>query len=324
MKTKFSKLETTESLENTVPMSEMNNEKPSVIPEKRSSLFYGIFFIILSAFFYSLMSLFVRLAGDLPTFQKSFFRNLVAAFVGFILLWKSGSFKMQKGSLPALLGRSIAGTVGIVCNFYAIDHMNISDASILNKLAPFFSIIFSVFILKERASWKDWLIVAVAFGGALFVVKPSFDTSKSVPALIGALGGLGAGLAYTFVRYLSIRGERSAMIVFFFSSFSCLVALPLTIVQYEPMEFMQVFFLVLAGIAASAAQFSVTAAYAHAPAKDISVYDYSQVLFSALWGFVFLSEFPDVYSIIGYAIIIGAAVVKYILSRKQGNRTLLK
>ena len=305
-------------------MSEMKEKKLKNPFKNCSSLFYGIFFIVLSAFFYSLMSLFVRLAGDLPTFQKSFFRNLVAAFVGFLLLLKSGSFKMQKGSLPALFGRSIAGTIGIVCNFYAIDHMNISDASILNKLAPFFSIIFSIFILKEKASWKDWLLVAVAFGGALFVVKPSFDISKSVPALVGALGGLGAGLAYTFVRYLSVRGERSAMIVFFFSAFSCLVALPFTIAQYEPMEFIQVLFLLLAGVAASAAQFSVTAAYAHAPAKDISVYDYSQVIFAAIWGFVFLSEFPDVYSIIGYVIIIGAAVVKYLLSRKQGKKALLK
>ena len=286
-------------------------------PQKQSNLFLGIVCIVLSAFFYSLMSLFVRLSGDLPTFQKSFFRNLIAAFVGFILLIKSKSFKWKKGNLPALLGRSIAGTVGILCNFYAIDNMNISDASILNKLAPFFSIIFSILLLKEKASWKDWLLVAVAFGGALFIVKPSFDISKSAPALIGAAGGLGAGLAYTFVRMLGQKGERNAMIVFFFSAFSCLVMLPMTILQYVPMSWEQVGFLLLAGLAASGAQFSVTAAYTFAPAKEISVYDYSQVLFTAVWGILFLQEFPDYFSIIGYVIIIGAAIIKYLLSRKN-------
>ena len=115
------------------------------IPAKKPWL--GVTYILLSAFFFALMSLFVRRSGDLPTFQKSFFRNLVAAIVAFFALLKSGSFKMQKGSLPALLARSVAGTVGIVCNFYAIDHMNISDASILNKLAPFFSVIFSAILL---------------------------------------------------------------------------------------------------------------------------------------------------------------------------------
>ncbi|MBQ1942527.1 MAG: DMT family transporter, partial [Clostridia bacterium] len=199
------------------PFENKNSIKPSenTAKNKNGHTMYamndawkGVCLIVLSAFFYSLMSLFVRLAGDLPTFQKSFFRNLVAAIVGFALLLKSRSLKIEKSSLPALIGRTIAGTVGILCNFYAIDAMNISDASILNKLAPFFSILFSILILKEKSTWKDLLLVAVAFSGALFVVKPSFQLEKSLPALIGVLGGLGAGLAYTFVRYLGKKGER--------------------------------------------------------------------------------------------------------------------
>lgn len=292
---------------------ELNIEKSSKIPSK----WKGVFCIVLAAFFYSLMSLFVRMSGDLPVYQKSFFRNLVAAFVAFILLAKSGNFKIQKGSLPALLGRSIAGTVGIVCNFYAIDHMNISDASILNKLAPFFSVLFSIFILKEKASWKEWLLVGVAFSGAVIIARPSFGLEQSFPAIVGVVGGLGAGLAYTFVRYLGKRGERKSMIVFFFSMFSCLAMLPMVIFDYQPMTGMQVLWLLLAGGAASGAQFSVTAAYSYAPAKDISVYDYSQVLFAAVWGALFLSQFPDWWSLVGYAVIIGAAVVKWLLSRDR-------
>ncbi len=297
-------------------MYELNTKNQQKTP-KENTVVKGVFFIVLSAFFYSLMSLFVRLSGNLPTFQKAFFRNLVATFVAAALLAKDKSFQMKKGSLPALLGRSIAGTVGIVCNFYAIDKMAISDASILNKLAPFFSVVFSVLLLKEKASWKDWLLVGVAFLGAVFVVKPTFGIEKSAPALIGALGGLGAGLAYTFVRYLGQRGERSAIIVFFFSAFSCIAVLPMVFLDYQPMTWWQIVFLILAGCAASAAQFSVTAAYTCAPAREISVYDYSQVLFTAVWGMIFLSELPDYTSAIGYVIIIGAAVIKYMVSRDQ-------
>ena len=195
------------------------NEPPMYEMNDKNSILKGIIFIILSAFCYSLMSLFVRLSGPLPTFQKAFFRNFIAALVGLAILIKDGDWRLPKGSLPALLGRTIAGTVGILCNFYAIDNMNISDASILNKLAPFFSIVFSILILKEKAGWKDWLLVALAFSGALFVVKPSFAISQSLPAVIGVVGGLGAGLAYTFVRKLGSHGERTAMIVFFFSAF---------------------------------------------------------------------------------------------------------
>lgn len=224
---------------------------------------------------------------------------------------------MQKGNLPALLARSIAGVVGIVCNFYAIDHMNIADASILNKLSPFFTIVFSALLLKEKPALLDWLMVGLAFFGALFVVKPSFDFSQSGPALIGVLGGLGAGLAYTFVHYLGKKGERNALIVFFFSTFSCLAVLPMVIVQWQPMQVMQVVWLLLAGAAASGAQFSLTAAYSCAAAKDISVYDYSQVVFSAIWGVAFFSELPDIWSFVGYVIIIGAAVIKYLVALKR-------
>ena len=285
--------------------------------EKKNTIWKGVFFLILSAFFFSLMSLFVRLSGNLPTFQKAFFRNVMAMIAAVAVLAKSKSFKMQKGSLPDLLLRSVTGAVGVICNFYAIDKMNIADASILNKLAPFFTVIFSIIILKEKASWKDWLFVSIAFIGAIFVVKPSKDIASSLPALIGVLGGLGAGMAYTYVRKLGQRGERKAYIVFFFSAFSTLVMLPMTLTQWQPMAWDQLLFLLSAGCMAAGAQFSLTAAYSYAPAKEISVYDYTQVLFTALWGFVFLTELPDGWSIIGYVIIIGAAVLKWLTSKKK-------
>ena len=317
-----------EAPQNEAPMSATNGEEPQneapmsatkerTLDDKRGDIFKGILFIVISAFFYSLMSLFVRLAGDLPTFQKAFFRNVVAALFGAALLLKSGSFKWKKGSLPALLGRSIAGTVGILCNFYAIDHMNISDASILNKLAPFASIVFSIWVLGEKPSWKDLLLVGVAFAGALFVVKPSLDIFQSLPALVGVVGGLSAGLAYTFVRKLGTHGERTAVIVFFFSAFSCVSMLPMAILEYEPMTFAQVGFLLLAGLSAGGAQFAVTKAYTFAPAKEVSVYDYSQVLFAAVWGILFLSQFPDWWSLVGYVVIIGAAVIKYVWAKRK-------
>ena len=148
-------------------------------------------------------------------------------------------------------------------------------------------------------------------------MRPSFDFSQSIPAVIGVIGGLGAGIAYTFVRKLGIHGERTMMIVFFFSTFCCLAMLPVVLIQYEPMTWEQWLFLLLAGVAACGAQITVTKAYTYAPAKEISVYDYSQVLFSALWGGLFLMELPDGWSVGGYAIIIGAAVVKYLLSKKK-------
>lgn len=271
----------------------------------------GIMYIVMAAFFFACMSFFIRKAGDLPTMQKSFFRNAVAMIVAFVMLMRTeDKFKIKKGSIPLLFMRAVCGTIGIICNYYAIDNMNISDANILNKLAPFFSIIMSAIILKEYANKFEWCMVIVAFIGALFVVKPSFNV-ECIPAVIGAVGGLAAGTAYTFVRKLGKQGERGTVIVMFFSTFSCLVALPFVLFDYHTMTVIQLMYLLIAGICAAAGQFTVTQAYTKAPAKDISVFDYSQVLFAAVLGVVFLHQVPDIFSIVGYIIIIGAAVVKW-------------
>lgn len=277
----------------------------------------GILFIILAGFFFASMSFFVRLSGDLPTMEKAFFRNAVAVLVAaFMLARTKEGFHVQKSSWPDLLMRSFCGTVGLICNFYAVDHMNIADANILNKLSPFFAILMSYFILKEKANKVEWACVVVAFIGAVFVVKPAFNM-QFVNAMIGVSGGLGAGIAYTFVRKLGKKGESGPIIVMVFSTFSCLCTLPFLISEFQPMKAVQLLCLLMAGVSAAGGQIFITKAYTKAPAKEISVFDYTQVLFAALLGFVFFGQIPDWMSLVGYLIIIGSAIFKWNYLRKE-------
>lgn len=279
----------------------------------------GIIHIVLAAFFFSLMSVFVRLAGDIPTMQKAFFRNVIAAGVAFYLLARSQQkFAIQKKSIPTLLLRSFFGTLGILCNFWAVDHLGIADANMLNKMSPFFAILMSIWILKEKPSWFEWGCVGVAFFGALLVIKPTAGM-EAFPALIGLLGGFAAGTAYTYVRKLGLSGERGPVIVLFFSLFSTLVTLPVMILDYTPMTLSQWVILLLAGISAAGGQLNITAAYTYAPASQISVYDYTQILFAALLGFFFFSELPDGWSLMGYAIIISVAIVRYRMAQRTNS-----
>ena len=296
---------------------------------RNNNLPKGIFFLILSALSFATMSLFVRLAGDLPSIQKSLFRNLVALVFAFCVIMKEGgNFSFDKKNLKFLLIRSLFGTFGIFFNFYAIEHLMLADASMLAKLSPFFVTIFSYFILKEKIKPWQGISIAIAFVGSIFIVNPemivSFFTGVAhqsslgnVASIAAILGALSAGVAYTMIRLLSIRGERGSFIVFFFSAFSTLVCLPFVLFDYAPMSMEQVFLLLLAGLFASFGQFSVTAAYANAPAKDISIYDYTQIIFSTVYGYFVFQQVPSPYSIIGYVIII--AVAFYIFFKgKQG------
>lgn len=280
----------------------------------------GILFIISAAFCFALMNLFVKAAGDLPFFEKVFFRNAIAILFSFGVLKKQHiPLRCGKGNALLVTGRAIFGTIGMFCNFYAIDRLNISDASMLNKLSPFFAIIFSCFILGEMAKGYQITCVIAAMLGTIFILKPGGDNLLSFPAFIGVLGGVGAGLAYTLLRKATGRGVNGAFIVFFFSCFSCAFCLPFFIFYFEPMSLKQLIFMLLAGLSATGGQFSITAAYSHAPASEISVYDYSQVIFAGVLGFLFLQELPDYLSIIGYIIIIGASVVMFVLNQRHKN-----
>lgn len=275
--------------------------------------YQGIAYIILSAFCFAWMDVFIRLAGDVPTIQKVFFRNFFALLVavGILLKNRDSFLPAGKGNLKWLLARAVGGTCGMLGNFYAVDRLNISDASMLNKMSPFFAILCSIFLLKEKLKPAQAAIVIGAFLGSLFIVKPSFANLLLVPSLAGLVGGFGAGFAYAVVRVLGERGERGEYIVFFFSLFSCTVTLPYLLLAFTPMAPMQFLSLIGCGVAASGGQFAITAAYFCAPAREISVYDYSQILFTALLGFLMFGQVPDQYSFLGYGIIIFMAVLMF-------------
>ncbi len=281
----------------------------------------GIIYIILSAFCFAFMNMFVRLAGDLPSVQKSFFRNFVAAGFAFVILLKDRvPFRCKRENLIYLLLRAGFGTMGILCNFYAIDHLVLADASMLNKMSPFFAVLFSFLMLKEKVTAPQALIVVGAFAGSMFVVKPTFANMDLIPSIIGLLGGICAGAAYTMVRKLGENGEKGSFIVFFFSLFSCTVTLPWLIFDYHPMTAAQLAALLMAGFSAAGGQFSITAAYTCAPAREISVYDYSQIIFAALLGFAVFGQIPDVLSWLGYGIICTMAVIMFLYNTRHEHK----
>lgn len=277
----------------------------------------GVLFILLAGVGFAFMGLFVKLAGDIPTIQKAFFRNLVPVFIAGMGLKRAGmKIKLNKGDMKYLLLRAGCGTAGLICNFYALDHMKLSDANMLNKLSPFFVIIFSYIIIKEKISIYQGIAVFGAFFGALFIIKPTGAVSV-FPALVGALGGLGAGAAYTMVRILGLRKVNGSLVVFFFSAFSCIVCLPFLIFNYAHMSLYQIVMLIMSGVSAAVGQLAITRAYFYAPAKEISIYDYNQIIISAVLGFIFLNQLPDKYSILGYVIIFTMGVWMYFYNKNR-------
>lgn len=293
-----------------------------------SSLRKGVLFLVTSAFGFAMMGMFVHLAdfhgGYVSAIQKSFFRNLVALIFAAVLYFRSfrgDGAAERRASLSAkgwtlLCARSVFGTVGIFGNFYALSHMPVADALMLNKLSPFFTVLFSWLFIRERISIRQALCLAGAFTGAVFVVKPGFGPVAFLPAFCGVAGGLGAGAAYTCLRELGLMKISGTFIVLFFSGFSTLASVPFMLFDFNPMTAAQVLILTGAGLSAALGQFAVTAAYRFAEARRIAVWDYTNILFGAVFGFLVFGQIPDGWSVLGFALVLTMALL-LVPSRKR-------
>lgn len=278
----------------------------------------GILWLVIASLGFSLMGMFVKISGDLPVMQKSLFRNLVGMVIPlyFVIKYNEPLFGQLKNQ-TLLVARSTFGLVGVLLNYYTIDRMVLSDADMLNKLSPFFTIILCAIFLKERVEKYQVIAIMIAFFGTIFIIKPSFSSDISV-ALIGILGALFAAFAYTTLRVLGPR-EKFYTTVFYFSFFSTVVLLPFVIFNYEPMTTTQLIYLLLSGVFATVGQFGITIAYQFAPAKDISIFFYATVLFSAIISLIIFQEYPDIFSYIGYIVIFSASYYMFQKAKTKGE-----
>ena len=283
----------------------------------------GILCSLASAFGFALMAACVRLCDDfggpISSFQKSFFRNLLALAIAWAVFLRhrarhpgeSAVAGLSVGDWSLLTLRSVVGTIGIFSNFYALSHITIAEGQTLNKTAPFFTVVFAWLLLGEKVRGRQILPLLLAFAGVLLIAKPGFAGAEAFPLTLGLLGGAAAGIAYTAVHQLGRRKVEPTLIVLFFSAFSCLASIPFMGLHPDPMTGSQVVILLGAGAGAAIGQFGITAAYRFAAPREIAVFDYSNVVFTAIFGWFLFHQTPDLWSGLGILAILGAALLMH-------------
>lgn len=274
----------------------------------------AVFCMLISALGFTFMSVTVKYVTGIPLFEKVFFRNLISLVVAFSMLKKSSApmFGRRENQL-ALLARSIFGLAGVVLNFYAIANLTLADSSMLGKLSPIFVTIMACIFLKEKIDSKQILSIIITFLGALLVIKPEFSL-EMLPSLAGILSAAASGVAYTLLRYLKDK-ESPDTIIFYFSLISVVFTAPFALAEYVQPTFTQLGLLLATGVFASVGQFGITYAYKFAKATEVSIYNYSAIVFGIILGFIFFREIPDTLSLLGGVIII--AVAFYIFKHNQ-------
>ncbi|WP_207736288.1 DMT family transporter [Fusibacter ferrireducens] len=270
----------------------------------------AIIAMLISAFSFSIMGIAVKLAVDVPLYEKVFFRNFITLFLAFYMVRKKGgSYFGHRESRPFLLARSIIGVLGVVTFYYALSEIDVATATTIQKLSQFWVLIFSAIFLNEKIRLKQYLYLLIALIGVIIVSKPT-HIGILWPTLVCFASSVFAGIAFTFLSKLKTY-ESPSTIVFFFSFFSTVVMIIPMILSFKMITFYELIILLLMGCGALGGQVFMTIAYHEASASDVSIYAYANVFFSAILSMMIWNTLPDIWSVMGILLIIGASYMNF-------------
>lgn len=267
----------------------------------------GILLMIAAAFLFSLMGALTKSLGThLPFMEIVFFRGLTTLICLLPYMYRK-HIPLIGPNKFWLFVRSFSGFIALSLAFFVTTKIPLADAALLNHTSIIFVAILSIPFLKEKISRRLGVLIALSFIGALLVIKPGFHY-KPLYGFMGLISGLFAGIAYVVIKKL--HGLESFLtMVFDFSLVTVCGSLIYAVVEpwHQPNS-MDLLNLALLGLSGTGAQLLMTYSYKFAPASVISPFQFSGVLFSAGWGALFWHEWPDIFSVLGGAIIIACGV----------------
>lgn len=282
----------------------------------------GVILAILSSLVFSIMNALVKAVSlNIPSAEVMFFRSIIGTIIIYYMMRQS-SVAFSKKGVPMLFVRGLLGALYLYAYFFTISKIPLADASILAHLSTIFVIILSAVFLKEKVSKNTFYILPLVCIGAILLVKPFNYSSYSIYALVGILSALLAAGAATSIRYLT-KMHHSYEIVFYFLATGTLLSIPLmwnSFVVPTPREY---FYLACIGVVSLFGQIFLTKAFTHENMVVVEITRYIGIVFNVLWGFLFWTEVPDGFTVIGGSLIIAACILLSTKKKKAAAATKL-
>jgi len=277
-------------------------------------LLRGACFAIGASLMFATMGASIRIASaHLPNEVVVFLRNVFGLLFLFPWVFRQGLASLATTRLRMHVTRSFAGLAAMYCFFYAIAHLPLAEAVLLNYSAPLFIAPIALLWLGEAILPIVAAAILSGFVGVGLILKPGFG-EFSVAAWVGLLSGFLAAIAMVSVRNLAAT-EPTVRTVFYFSATCTTVsAIPLLWAWQIP-QWQDVATMAAAGFFATQGQLLLTHSYGLAPAAHIGPYTYTTVIFAALIGWWLWQETPDRFTAIGALLISIAGILT--MSRKS-------
>ena len=299
-----------------------------MVKDKR---YHGIFFMLFAALCFSTMGGAAKaLKQNFSAGQLVFYRNLIG-----LLILVPGLFIKPPiqtgGKFLRLAFRGIMGTIALYTLLYCVLHIPLGTAMSYNLTSALFIAIFSFFIFGEHHGKWVLLAVLLGFSGMLLIYKPIMHFPWYYH-FTGLLSGIVSAIAYlTLGRLTNYYDPRVIVLSFLLSGFfiplitllihytTGLNADGLFIIDWQWPQGREWFILLLMGLSALLGQYFVTKAYGSDKAGIVSVFGYSNIIFSVFIGMALGDSFPDWMSLTGIICIISSGVIVSLEKRKAST-----
>lgn len=253
-----------------------------------------------------------------PVLEIVFFRNAFAFVPVSVLIFSGRGLRVLRTSRPlGHLTRSTIGLTAMVCSFSATGLLPLTQSTALGFTSPLFMTALSALILKEAVGLHRWIAVAVGFVGVLIMVQPGAAGAFSLGTALGLIGAIGAAGAMIAIREIG-QTESGPTIVFYFTLAGTLLGLasaPFGWVMPSPGV---LGLLIAAGLLGGTGQLLLTGALRLAPVAVIAPFDYSQLVWAGLLGYLVWGEHPHGHTVAGALVVAGSGL--YILWRESRLR----
>ena len=272
----------------------------------------GIIYMIIAAFFFSLMAICVKaLKGSISSQQMVFARSVFLFAAGAAMV-KFQGLTLWGRNKKLLFLRGFFGFLGLSAFFHTLSSIPIADSVVIQYTSPLFTALLAPYILKERSTSRQWLVYLMAFSGLLLIVKPGFSL-HAWPALIGLAGAACTGVAYNLVRKLG-QTENPYHIILYLPAVSLPLSLPATVSRFALPQGMEWLLLLFIGLFTFIAQIFLTRSLKVERAARATNTSYITIVFSGIFGYLIWGEKPDIFSASGTLLILLAI---YLMARQR-------
>jgi drug/metabolite transporter (DMT)-like permease len=284
----------------------------SQIVNNRSNLLAkGVSMAFLAYFSLALMNLCGKALSDIPTPVLTFFQFFSGLLFMLPVALKHGrhGLKMQQPRLIFL--RAFWGLLNVSALFFALQHIPLVDAVVLQNTVPLFVPLILLFWLKKSVPKRLWIALLLGFVGVIFIIKPSMHTIN-IGVLAGLASGIFGALSMLSISLLKDRGESTLRISFYMMLINSVLMLPFFMMHLDILPTLQWHHWVLLcsiGLFTLLTQTLTTHAFTYASTPLVSSLSYSVVVFSGLLGWIIWGHVPDWLSLAGiFAVIMGGVL----------------